>query len=87
VLLAAPLLSDLLWPIFLLVGWEVVRIDPNGPKLAPFDFVSYPWSHSLLMCLAIDVHGGCSRPWPTTHFDGKSSTRSCGAATCDACDR
>ena len=50
VLLAAPLLSDLLWPVFLLFGWEVVRIDPNGMKLAPLDFVSYPWSHSLLMC-------------------------------------
>ncbi|UWZ83121.1 metal-dependent hydrolase [Occallatibacter riparius] len=52
VLLAASLLSDLLWPIFLLLGWEVVRIDPNGMKLAAFDFVSYPWSHSLLVCLA-----------------------------------
>jgi len=52
VLLAANLLSDLLWPLFLLFGWEAVRIDPNGMKMAPFDFVSYPWSHSLLMCAA-----------------------------------
>jgi len=50
VLLAAPLLSDLLWPIFLLLGWETVRVDPGRTKLTPFDFVSYPWSHSLLMC-------------------------------------
>jgi hypothetical protein len=51
-LLGASLLPDLLWPLFLLLGWEVVRIDPNGMKMAPFDFVSYPWSHSLLMCAA-----------------------------------
>ncbi len=50
ILLAAPLLSDLLWPLFLLLGWETVRIDPRGMKLAPLDFVNYPWSHSLLMC-------------------------------------
>jgi membrane-bound metal-dependent hydrolase YbcI (DUF457 family) len=50
VLLAAPLLSDLLWPPFLLFGWGTVRIDSGRMKLAPLDFVSYPWSHSLLMC-------------------------------------
>ena len=49
-LLAAPLLADLLWPIFLLLGWERVQINPRGPN--PFftlTFISYPWSHSLLM--------------------------------------
>lgn len=51
-LLASSLLPDLLWPLFLLLGWEAVRIDPNELKMAPFDFVSYPWSHSLLMCVA-----------------------------------
>ena len=50
VLLAAPLLSDLLWPPFLLLGWERVRIDPGRTRLTPLDFVSYPWSHSLLLC-------------------------------------
>jgi hypothetical protein len=29
VLLAVPLLSDLLWPPFLLLGWETVRVDPG----------------------------------------------------------
>jgi len=28
-LLAAPLFLDLLWPVFLLFGWERVRIDPG----------------------------------------------------------
>lgn len=49
VLLAAPLLVDILWPFFLLLGWEQVRIDPGNTRFTPFDFVSYPWSHSLLM--------------------------------------
>ena len=49
VLIAAPILLDLLWPIFLLLGWESVRIDPGNTKFTALDFVSYPYSHSLLM--------------------------------------
>ncbi len=49
VLLTAPLLADILWPVFLLLGWEQVRIDPGNTRFTPFDFVSYPWSHSLFM--------------------------------------
>ncbi len=41
-------LADLLWPIFLLLGWEQVRIDPAATRVTPLDFVSYPYSHSLL---------------------------------------
>jgi hypothetical protein len=40
---------DLLWPIFVLAGLETVRIDPGNTAFTPLDFVSYPWSHSLLM--------------------------------------
>ena len=50
VLLAAPLLPDLLWPPLLLLGWERVRIVPGMTRLTPLDFVWYPWSHSLLLC-------------------------------------
>ena len=42
---------DVLWPLFLLGGLEVVRIDPGNTKFTPLDFVSYPWSHSLVMSL------------------------------------
>jgi membrane-bound metal-dependent hydrolase YbcI (DUF457 family) len=71
VLLAAPLLSDLLWPLFLLFGWETVRIDLGRMKLAPLDFVSYPWSHSLLMCalwavLFATIYYWMTRYWPGT---------------------
>src|SRR5579871_1807786 len=52
VLMAAPLFSDLLWPIFLLLGWERVRIDPGNTKFTPMDLEYYPWSHSMLMTAA-----------------------------------
>ncbi len=48
VLIAAPLLLDLLWPIFLLLGWESVRIDPGNTAFTPLVFDSYPISHSLV---------------------------------------
>jgi len=50
-LLAAPLLLDLLWPVFVLLGWERVRIDPGNTRYTPLDLYHYPWSHSLLMSL------------------------------------
>jgi hypothetical protein len=43
---------DILWPIFLLAGVEVVRVDPGNTAFTPLDFASYPWSHSLLLALA-----------------------------------
>jgi len=48
-LVVAAYLIDLLWPIFLLIGIEHVRIDPGNTVFTPLDFESYPWSHSLLM--------------------------------------
>ncbi len=47
-LIAAAALLDLLWPVFLLLGWEQVRIDPGNTAFTPLDFVSYPLSHSLV---------------------------------------
>ena len=31
-------LADLLWPVFLLLGWERVEIAPGITRIAPFDF-------------------------------------------------
>jgi len=42
---------DLLWPIFLLLGMEHVRIAPGITKVQGFDFYDYPFSHSLTMVL------------------------------------
>ena len=51
-LMAAPMLLDLLWPVFLLLGIEKVRVDPRATKFSPMDFESYPWTHSLAMSIA-----------------------------------
>lgn len=40
--------ADLLWPILLLLGIEQVRIVPGLLAASPFDFTSYPVSHSLV---------------------------------------
>jgi len=40
---------DLLWPTFLLLGWEHVKIQPGITKMNPLNFTDYPLSHSLLM--------------------------------------
>ncbi len=42
---------DLLWPIFTLIGIESFTIEPGITILTPLNFISYPWSHSLLMSI------------------------------------
>ena len=49
VLFAAAQLPDLLWPIFLLLGWE--RIAPGDRGFTSISFTYYPWSHSLLLVI------------------------------------
>ncbi len=39
---------DLLWPIFLLLGIESVRIVPGIMEASALDFEHYPFTHSLL---------------------------------------
>jgi len=48
-------LADLLWPLFLLLGWEHVRIAPGGNPFLTLQFTDYPWSHSLLMQVALGI--------------------------------
>jgi hypothetical protein len=47
-LIAAPILLDLLWPIFLLLGWEHVTIEPNSNPFLRLVFDFYPISHGLI---------------------------------------
>lgn len=49
---AAVMLPDLIWPIFLLLGIEHVRIQPGATRFTPLDFYDYPWTHSLVMTVA-----------------------------------
>src|SRR5688500_6647796 len=54
-LVLAPILLDLIWPVFLLLGVEHVRIDPGNTAFTPLDFYDYPWTHSLLMAVVWGV--------------------------------
>lgn len=48
-LMAAVAWADILWTVFLLLGWEHVRIAVGDTKWTPLDLYDYPWSHSLLL--------------------------------------
>jgi membrane-bound metal-dependent hydrolase YbcI (DUF457 family) len=50
-LVIAAQLLDLLWPTFLMLGLEQVRIDPGNTAVTPLAFEHYPWTHSLAMTL------------------------------------
>lgn len=50
-LVAAAQLPDLVWPIFVLIGWERLEVAPGDTAVTPLAFVHYPWSHSLLLVL------------------------------------
>jgi membrane-bound metal-dependent hydrolase YbcI (DUF457 family) len=57
-LVMAPLLLDLLWPLFLLTGLETVRIDPGNTAFTPLDLHDYPYTHSLLTALLWSLLAG-----------------------------
>jgi membrane-bound metal-dependent hydrolase YbcI (DUF457 family) len=62
-------LADLVWPSLLLLGVERVEIEPGNTAVTPLDFVSYPYSHSLLaLWLWAAVFAGAywltKRQWP-----------------------
>lgn len=65
-LFVAAQLADLLWPLFLAVGLEQVRIDPGNTAFTPLDFVSYPYSHSLALLIVwgIVLGAGAARVKP-----------------------
>jgi membrane-bound metal-dependent hydrolase YbcI (DUF457 family) len=63
-LMAAPLLADILWTVFLLTGWEHARIAVGDTRFTPLDLYDYPWSHSLVMLMVWGaVLGGAYFLW------------------------
>ena len=50
-LMLAPLLLDLLWPLFVLAGMERFHLTPGDNPFLQLGFDNYPWSHSLLLAL------------------------------------
>jgi hypothetical protein len=47
-LFLAAQLADLVWPSLVLLGLEKVEVAPGATAVTPLDFVSYPYSHSLV---------------------------------------
>jgi len=66
VLFVAVQLADVLWPIFVAAGIEHVRIDPGNTAVTPLDFVSYPYSHSLVFLVIWGIAFGA-----LYHFAGR----------------
>lgn len=50
---------DLLWPLFLILGIEHVRVEPGITVVTPLDFFDYPISHSLAAVAGWSVLVGC----------------------------
>jgi membrane-bound metal-dependent hydrolase YbcI (DUF457 family) len=60
--------ADGLWPVFMLLDLEHAEIAPGITKVTPLDFVSYPYTHSLLAdlgwaALFALVYGTLRRDW------------------------
>jgi hypothetical protein len=51
-------LADLLWPTLLLFGIERVEVEPGVTAMTPLNFVTYPYSHSLLALCAWGLASG-----------------------------
>jgi hypothetical protein len=65
-LFVAVQLVDVLWGVFLLTGWERVRIDPGFTPVTPLQFIEYPITHSLVGALAWAlVAAAAYYSWPT----------------------
>ncbi|HSM17057.1 MAG TPA: hypothetical protein VK845_08710 [Gemmatimonadales bacterium] len=57
---------DVLWGVFLLLGWERARIEPGITEATPINFLSYPLSHSLLSAIVwAAVAAAVYYSWPT----------------------
>jgi membrane-bound metal-dependent hydrolase YbcI (DUF457 family) len=44
--------ADLLWPTLVLLGYERVEVVTGATVMTPLNFISYPYSHSLLALCA-----------------------------------
>jgi hypothetical protein len=65
-LFVAAQLADLLWGIFILLGWEHARIVPGYTAVTPLEFLDYPISHSLVGLLIWSlVAAALYYSWPT----------------------
>ncbi len=65
-LFVAVQLPDLLWGIFVLLGWERARIVPGYTAMTPLEFLDYPISHSFVgVVIWSIVAAALYYSWPT----------------------
>lgn len=65
-LFIATQLVDLLWGVFLLLGWEHIRILPDDNPLLTLQFYDFPISHSLVGALGWGLAAAALYySWPT----------------------
>jgi membrane-bound metal-dependent hydrolase YbcI (DUF457 family) len=69
-LIAAAILLDLLWPVFVLMGWERFAIGNAESPFLAFRFDHYPWSHSLLAALVWATLVAALHQWRTRYGAG-----------------
>ena len=48
VLIVAAQFADVVWPLLVAIGVEQVAIEPGNTRVTPLNFISYPYSHSLM---------------------------------------
>jgi hypothetical protein len=70
VLFAAAIFADLLWPLLVAARIEQVRIVPGITAFTPLEFLSYPYSHSLVTLILWGALFG----WATTLLQAQSSS-------------
>ena len=59
-------LVDILWGVFLVLGWEHVRVLPDDNPLLALQFYDYPISHSLVAAFAWGLAAAALYySWPT----------------------
>lgn len=66
-LIGATVLLDLLWPVFLLLGWEKVEVVPSAKPFLRLNFVNYPISHSLAASIGWGLAAGGGY-WAATRY-------------------
>ena len=73
---------DILWTSFVLTGVERVLIEPGHTAASPLNFISYPYSHSLLMAVVWGaVVYGLARVLPNFKSLGSKAALVLGAVT------
>jgi len=76
-LFLASQLIDLIWPLFLILGIEHVRIAPGNTVVTPLEFYDYPITHSLVGVLSWSVFLGLFYFYIRREFVGSSVIALC----------